>query len=74
MVEVNGKDRPGFLHDITAALSAEGLQIAAAKVTTFGARAVDVFYVKDQFGLKVLHNAKLARIEQMLKNVLETSG
>ena len=74
LVEVNGKDRPGFLYDITAALSAEGLQIAAAKVTTFGARAVDVFYVKDQFGLKVLHNAKLARIEQMLKNVLETSG
>lgn len=74
LVEVNGKDRPGFLYDITAALSAEGLQIAAAKVTTFGARAVDVFYVKDQFGLKVLHTAKLARIEQMLKNVLETSG
>jgi [protein-PII] uridylyltransferase len=74
LIEVNGKDRPGFLYDITAALSAEGLQITAAKVTTFGARAVDVFYVKDQFGLKVLHAAKLARIERSLKNVLEHWG
>lgn len=71
LIEVNGKDRPGFLYDITAALSAADLQIAAAKVTTFGARAVDVFYVKDLYGLKVLHTAKLARIEQSLKNVLE---
>jgi len=74
LIEVNGKDRPGLLYDITAALSAEGLQIAAAKVTTFGARAVDVFYVKDLYGLKVLHAAKLARIEQALKNVLEYWG
>lgn len=74
LIEVNGKDRPGLLYDITAALSAEGLQIAAAKVTTFGARAVDVFYVKDQFGFKVLHTAKLARIERSLKNVLEHWG
>lgn len=74
LIEVIGKDRPGLLYDITAALSAEGLQIAAAKVTTFGARAVDVFYVKDLYGLKVLHAAKLARIEQTLKNVLEQWG
>ena len=71
LIEVNGKDRPGFLYDITSALSEAGLQIAAAKVTTFGARAVDVFYVKDMYGLKVQHPEKLRRIEQTIKNVLE---
>lgn len=71
MIEVNGKDRPGFLHDVTAALTYCGLQIMAAKVTTFGSRAVDVFYVKDSFGLKVLHAEKLATIEKNLKLTLD---
>jgi [protein-PII] uridylyltransferase len=66
VIEVNGKDRPGFLHRITAALTQAGLQISAAKVTTFGSRAVDVFYVKDAFGLKIIHPQKLRMIEQSL--------
>ena len=48
VIEVNGRDRPGLLHDVTAAISAEGLQIASAHVTTYGVRAVDVFYVKER--------------------------
>ena len=42
VIEVNGRDRPGLLHDITAAISSEGLQIASAHVSTYGVRAVDV--------------------------------
>ena len=34
VLEVNGRDRPGLLHDVTAAISDEGLQIAFAHVTT----------------------------------------
>jgi hypothetical protein len=30
-----------------------------------------LFYVKDMYGLKVLHTPKLAQIERSLKNVLE---
>ncbi len=71
VIEVNGKDRPGFLYDITSALTQSGLQISAAKVTTFGARAVDVFYVKDSFGLKIVHREKLAGIEKTLRAALE---
>ena len=61
VLEVNGRDRPGLLHDVTAAISDQGLQIASAHVTTYGVRAVDVFYVKDVFGLKVRTSASLAR-------------
>jgi len=66
VLEVNGRDRPGLLHDVTAAISEQGLQIASAHVTTYGVRAVDVFYVKDVFGLKVENERKLAQLRQAL--------
>ena len=47
-----------------------GLQIATAKITTYGERAVDVFYVKDVFGHKVDEDAKLKRIREKLLPVL----
>jgi len=66
VLEVNGRDRPGLLHDVTAAISEQGLQIASAHVTTYGVRAVDVFYVKDVFGLKIENERKLAALRQAL--------
>jgi [protein-PII] uridylyltransferase len=62
VIEVNGRDRPGFLHVVTRALTRLNLQIATAHVTTYGERAVDVFYVKDLFGLKVVNAEKLKQI------------
>jgi [protein-PII] uridylyltransferase len=66
VLEVNGRDRPGLLHDVTAAISDQGLQIASAHVTTYGVRAVDVFYVKDVFGLKVENERKLGLLREAL--------
>jgi [protein-PII] uridylyltransferase len=73
VLEVNGRDRPGLLHDVTAAISGHGLQIASAHVTTFGVRAVDVFYVKDIFGLKVENERKLAQLRTSLLGALEAA-
>jgi [protein-PII] uridylyltransferase len=70
VLEVNGRDRPGLLHDVTAAISAQGLQIASAHVSTYGVRAVDVFYVKDVFGLKVENERKLAPLREALLQAL----
>ncbi len=70
VVEVNGRDRPGLLHDVTAAISNQGLQIASAHVTTYGVRAVDVFYVKDVFGLKIESERKLASLRLALLEAL----
>lgn len=72
VIEVNGRDKIGFLHGVTTALTQAGLQISAAKVTTFGARAVDVFYVKDAFGLKIINRDKLRAIEDALMSALQT--
>jgi [protein-PII] uridylyltransferase len=66
VIEINGRDRLGFLHDVTSTLTALGLQIASAHISTYGERVVDVFYVKDVFGLKVENRAQLERIEQRL--------
>ena len=54
------------MHDVTAAISQQGLQIASAHVTTYGVRAVDVFYVKDVFGLKVENERKLTQLRAAL--------
>jgi [protein-PII] uridylyltransferase len=51
-------------------MSAAGLQIASAHVTTFGLRAVDVFYVKDVFGLKIENERKLATLREALETAL----
>lgn len=66
VIEVNGRDRLGFLHDVTSTLTSVGLQITSAHISTYGERVVDVFYVKDVFGLKIDDKAKLAQIEQRL--------
>jgi [protein-PII] uridylyltransferase len=70
VLEVNGRDRPGLLHDVTAAISDQGLQIASAHVTTYGVRAVDVFYVKDVFGLKIENERKLTALREALLKAL----
>jgi [protein-PII] uridylyltransferase len=70
VIEVNGRDRKGLLYRLTRALAALKLQIANAKVSTFGARAVDVFYVKDQFGLKIEDERRLKAIRESLMTVL----
>ena len=72
VLEVNGRDRPGLLHDVTAAISEQALQIASAHVTTYGVRAVDVFYVKDVFGLKVENERKLAQLRAALLAALDS--
>ncbi|MFT8243295.1 [protein-PII] uridylyltransferase [Roseomonas sp. BN140053] len=70
VIEVNARDRPGLLHDVTAAISEQGLQIASAHITTYGVRAVDVFYVKDVFGLKVENERKLSTLRNALLGAL----
>lgn len=70
VIEVNGRDRPGLLYDLTRTLSDLGLQIASAKISTFGEEVVDVFYVKDIFGMKVEHEGKLKSTREALLKAL----
>lgn len=71
VIEVNGRDRPGLLYDLTRTLSELGLRIGSAKISTFGEEVVDVFYVKDIFGMKVEHEGKLKATRAALLKALQ---
>jgi len=67
VVEASGLDRPGLLYDLTRTISDLNLNIASAHVSTFGERAVDVFYVTDLMGHKVANGAREATIRRRLQ-------
>jgi [protein-PII] uridylyltransferase len=70
VIEINGRDRRGLVYDLTRVLTSLNLQIGTALITTFGETAVDVFYVKDVFGLRITHDSKLEQIRKALLDVL----
>nr|WP_167085274.1 [protein-PII] uridylyltransferase [Rhizomicrobium palustre] len=71
VIEVRGRDRVGFLHDVSTALFEAGLSISSAMIATYGERVVDVFYVRDGFGHKIVHTGRLKAIEDMLLRAVE---
>lgn len=72
VIEVRGRDRVGLLADVTRALFGLSLSISSAHISTFGERVVDVFYVKDMFGLKITNKVKIKNIENKIMDVLDT--
>jgi [protein-PII] uridylyltransferase len=74
VIEINGRDRQGLLHDLTSALTASGLQIASAHISTYGERVVDVFYIKDIFGLKVDNEEKIKALRKSLLEIVTPSS
>ena len=70
VIEVSARDRPGLLYDITRTLSACGVSIGSAHISTVGSRAVDVFYVRDRFGLKLSREAQIAQVQGRLTEML----
>ncbi len=71
VIEVNARDRPGLLYDLTRAIAACNISIFSAVIATYGEHAVDVFYVKDLFGLKITSEAKRRSIETRLREAIE---
>ena len=73
VIEVNGTDRPGLLYQITWKLVQLGLQINSASVSTYGEKAVDVFYVRDIFGLKIENEVQQAKVRAQLLALFEAA-
>lgn len=71
VIEVNGPDRPWLLYQITYHLVQLGLQINAATVSTYGEKVVDVFYVKDVYGLQIEKPATQEKIRQTLLGLFD---
>jgi [protein-PII] uridylyltransferase len=71
VIEVAGRDRPGLLYELTSTMSNLFLDITSAHITTFGEKAVDVFYVTDLTGKKITSEPRQATIREQLEKVLE---
>jgi [protein-PII] uridylyltransferase len=74
VIEVSGLDRTGLLYDLTTALSRLNLNIASAHIATFGEKAVDVFYVTDLTGAKVISATRQGTIRSRLLAVFAGEG
>ena len=65
LVEVRAADEPGLAYKIASAITAQGLDIARARITTEKADALDVFYVTNGDGQK-LTDAETSALEETL--------
>ena len=70
IVQVDTRDRPGLLYDLTRTLAANHIQIVSAVIATFGAQVVDSFYVKDMFGLKLHQQTRRDALEKKLRQAI----
>jgi [protein-PII] uridylyltransferase len=70
VIEVAGLDRPGLLFELTSTLSDLNLDITSAHITTFGEKAIDVFYVTDLTNKKITSPQRQKAIRERLLDVL----
>ena len=70
IVEVDTRDRPGLLFDLTRTLANNNVYIASAVIATYGEQVVDTFYVKDMFGLKFHSQSKQRALEKKLRDAI----
>nr|WP_316657090.1 [protein-PII] uridylyltransferase [uncultured Gellertiella sp.] len=70
VIEIECLDRTGLLSEITGALADLSLDIASARITTFGEKVIDTFYVSDLVGQKITNDNRSAAIIARLKAVM----
>ncbi|WP_430463094.1 [protein-PII] uridylyltransferase [Tabrizicola sp.] len=70
IIEVDTRDRPGLLYDLTRTLAVNNMQISSAVIATYGAQVVDTFYVKDMFGLKLHAKTRQEALEKKLRQAI----
>jgi [protein-PII] uridylyltransferase len=72
IVETEGQDRPGLLFDLCAAIAGLDIAIVSAHIATYGARAVDAFYIDDHGA--AASAARRGEIEERLLAALADGG
>ena len=70
IIEVDTRDRPALLYDLTRTLANANIQISSAVIATYGEQVVDSFYIKDMFGLKLYNEGKQKALETKLREAI----
>ena len=58
------------MHSLASELFLMGLHISTARISTYGVRAVDVFYIKNMTGGKITEKDKIDTIKSRLLKVI----
>ena len=70
IIEIHTHDFPGLLYHITSALLACKLDTWLAKISTKADQVVDVFYVRDFDGQKIIDPGQVASVREAIKLTL----
>jgi [protein-PII] uridylyltransferase len=71
IIDVFAHDRLGLLYAITRTIFEQGLSVHVAKIGTHLDQVVDVFYVTDQSGKKLMDEARIAALREALKQSID---
>jgi [protein-PII] uridylyltransferase len=66
VIEVGAPDRIGLLFEITRTFAELELDVHLAKVSTYGERVVDAFYVRDALGRRIEEAERATEIERLI--------
>ena len=64
IMHVTAQDRPGLLHQVALALHQCQSKLAAAKISTFGERAEDIFFIVDRDNQPITDKSKLQQLKE----------
>ena len=72
MMEVIAQDQPGLLHKVAQTLLKHNVRLNNARITTFGERAEDIFFISMQDNAPVTNKTLLAKLSKDLCNTLDS--
>jgi [protein-PII] uridylyltransferase len=70
IIDVFAHDRPGLLYTISRSVFEQGLSVTLAKIATHFDQVVDVFYVTDAAGKKIVDEERLREIRACLESTI----
>ncbi len=71
IMELVAQDRPGLIHRVSQALVDCKIHLVSAKISTFGVRAEDVFFITNRDGEMITDEKRLAQIERQIRIALD---
>ena len=66
VIEISTRDQKGLLYRLSKVFHEFDLSLHSAKINTYGLKAVDVFYVRDQQDQKITDKARLKNLKEAL--------
>ena len=70
LMEVYVPDAKGLLYSVASCLNDLNIQVISAQINTFKSRAIDVFYIRDRYGMKIADKRYQDKISKKITKAL----